>query len=100
MMFPALVIFQNLPVCVGVGVKQDVRLIEQFYGTIVGYPLKIKFMELGVLAHIAGWQMRGFSLSSLSVQVTGTILNRCVDAGDEKRVTRNGDRNGSILLDQ
>ena len=75
---------QNLPVCVGVGVKQDVRLIEQFYGTLVGYPLKIKFMELGVLAHIAGWQMRGFSLSSLSVQVTGTILNRCVDAGDEK----------------
>ena len=51
---------------------------------IIGYPLKIKFMELGVLAHIAGWQMRGFSLSSLSVQVTGTILNRCVDAGDEK----------------
>ena len=23
-------------------------------------------------------------MSSLSVQVTGTILNRCVDAGDEK----------------
>ena len=44
----------------------------------------MKFVELEVLAHIAGWHMRGFSLTCMSVQVQGTILNCCIDNADGK----------------
>ena len=51
---------------------------------MTGISFKMKFVELEVLAHIAGWHMRGFSLTCMSVQVQGTILNRCVDNADGK----------------
>ena len=37
-----------------------------------------------MLAHIAGWQLRGFSMTNMGVQALGTLLNRCVSSGDRK----------------
>ena len=65
-------------------IKKDLMIIEDVYGILTGISFKMKFVELEVLAHIAGWHMRGFSLTCMSVQVQGTILNRCVDNADGK----------------
>ena len=59
-------------------------IIEDVYWILTGISFKMKFVELEVLAHIAGWHMRGFSLTCMSVQIQGTILNRCVDNADGK----------------
>ena len=74
----------NIPTCIGVGIKEDLRIIEEVFGILSNSIFRMKFVDLEVLAHIAGWEMRGFSLTSAAVQTLGTIVNRCVHTGDGK----------------
>ena len=51
-------LIEELPVCVGLGVRADVSKIEEFYSIIAGRPVKMRgFVDLAVLAVIAGWKM-------------------------------------------
>ena len=51
-------LIEELPVCVGLRVKADVSKIEEFYSIIAGRPVKMRgFVDLAVLAVIAGWKM-------------------------------------------
>ena len=78
-------LIEELPVCVGLGVRADVSKIEEFYSIIAGRPVKMRgFVDLAVLAVIAGWKMNARGMTCMAVQVCGTILNKCVWKGDGK----------------
>ena len=90
---------QTLPVCVGVKIWKTLLLIEEFYGILSESPIKIKYVDLEFITHIAGWQLRGFSMTSMGVKALGTILNRCVGTDALELVKTDGDRSGNIFLD-
>ena len=51
-------LLQDLPLCVGLGVKGDVHNIEQFYTEVSGINLEMAgFIDLSALALLAGYQM-------------------------------------------
>ena len=51
-------LLQNLPVCVGLGVKGDVHEVEQFYSKVSRANLEMAgFIDLSALALLAGYQM-------------------------------------------
>ena len=72
-----------LPVCVGVGIIGMISCIEEFYGILSRSLISIRSVDLEVIAHIAGWQLRGFSMTSMGVQALGTV-HRCVGEGEGK----------------
>ena len=76
---------QGLPNCVGVGIREDVKKIEDFLSILTNSLVKMKpALDLEVIALISGWQMENFTMKCMSVQIMGTILNRCVGFGDWK----------------
>ena len=77
-------LLNKLPVCMGVGIREVTSSIEEFYGILSRSLISIRSVDLEVIAHIAGWQLRGFSMKSMGVQALGTILNRCVGVGEGK----------------
>ena len=57
-------LLQNLPVCVGLGVKGDVHEVEQFYTEVFGVNLEMAgFINLSALALLAGYQMNARGMS-------------------------------------
>ena len=78
-------LLQNLPICVGLGVKGDVLEVEQFYSEVSGANLEMAgFIDLSTLALLAGYQMNARGMTPMGVQVLGAILNKCVSTGDNK----------------
>ena len=76
-------LLQNLPVCVGLGVKGDVHEVEQFYTEVSGVNLEMAgFIDLSVLALLDGYQMNSRGMTQMGVKVLVTILNKCVSTGD------------------
>ena len=78
-------LLENIPVCVGLGIKADVLKIEEFFSLLANRPVKMKgFVDLAVLSVIAGWKMYGRGMTCMGVQVIGTLLNKCVSTGDNR----------------
>ena len=77
-------LLNKLPVCRGVGIRGIIICIEKFYGILSHSLISIRSVDLEVIAHIAGWQLRGFSMTLMGVQALGTVLNRCVGGGEGK----------------
>ena len=51
-------LLQDLPICVGLGVKGDLHEIEQFYSKVSVINLEMAgFIDLSALALVAGYQM-------------------------------------------
>ena len=76
-------LIEDLPVCIGLGIKADVSKIEEFYSFIAGRSVKMHgFVDLSVLAVIAGWRMNSRGMTCVGVQICGTILNKCVSTRD------------------
>ena len=76
-------LIEDLPVCIGLGIKADVSKIEEFYSFIAGRSVKMHgFVDLSVRAVIAGWRMNSRGMTCVGVQICGTILNKCVSTGD------------------
>ena len=72
-------LLRNLPVCVGLGVKGDVHEVEQFYSEVCGVNLEMAgFIDLSVLAVLAGYQMNARGMTPMGVQVLGAILNNAL----------------------
>ena len=50
------------------GVRADVSKIEEFYSIIAGRPVKMRgFVDLAVLAVIAGWKMNARGMTCMAV---------------------------------
>ena len=76
-------LIEGLPLCVGLGIKADLIKIEEFYSLLADRPVKMRgFVDLAVLAAMAGWRMNVQGITCIGVQVIGTVLNKCVSSGD------------------
>ena len=61
-------LLRDLPVCVGLGVKED--KIEQFYIEVSGINMEMAgFIDLSALVLIAGYQMNARGMTPMGVQV-------------------------------
>ena len=75
----------DIPVCTGLGVRRDIKDIEDFYSTISGKDIEmLGFIDLSSLAIAAGYKLRAKNMTAMGVQVMGTILNKCVSTGDNQ----------------
>ena len=80
-----LCILRDLPVSTGLGVQRDIRGIEEFYSLISGSRVELKagFLDLVVLATVAGYQFSSKNMTCLGVQVLGSLMNKTVSTGDD-----------------
>jgi len=73
----------ELPVCMGLGIKSDVQNVELFFSLASGRDVKLRgFVELSVLATLAGWELESRGMTVMGVQLMGTVLNKCASVGD------------------
>ena len=64
-------------------ISRDKRRIEEFFSIVSNSTVRmLPVIELEVLALVTCWNMKGFTITCMSVQVMGTILNRCVGSRD------------------
>ena len=76
-------LLEDLPVCVGLGVRTDVRDVEEVFSMLHGRDVKLRgYIDLGVLATLCGWQLYARGMTTMGVQVMGVVLNKCVSTGD------------------
>ena len=77
-------VLKDLPVCTGVGVRQDVVGIEEFYSILSGETVELNgFVDLSAMAAAAGYQFRARNMTAMGVQILGTVLNKTVSTGDD-----------------
>ena len=61
------------------------KKIEDFLSILTNSLVKMKAaIDVEVIALVSRWQIEDFTMTCMSVQVMGTILNRCVGFGDWK----------------
>ena len=78
-------ILRNLPVSAGLGIRRDVRGIEEFYSLLADEPVELSngFIDLAALSIAAGYKFHARNMTALGVQVIGTLLNKTVSTGDD-----------------
>ena len=78
-------LIRTIPVCTGLGVRSDVKDVEEFYSDLSGEKVEMKgYIALDALAVVSGWKMQARSMTCMGIQILGTLLNKCVSTGDEK----------------
>ena len=72
---------RNLPVSAGLGIRRDVRGIEEFYSLLADEPVVLSngFLDLSSLSIAAGYKFHARNMTALGVQVIGTLLNKTGD---------------------
>ena len=76
-------LIRKLPVVTGVGIKNDVKLIEEHYSIISGEPVNMaSFIELGSLLVLAGWRAINANMPIINAIIVGTIINKMSSCGD------------------
>ena len=66
---------ETIPVCVRLGVQGDVDDINHFYSLFFSRRVQMQgYIDLGVLAILAGWELYSKEMTTMGVQVFGTIL--------------------------
>ena len=76
---------RSIPVCTGLGIRSDVLDIKEFYTQLSGQEVKMKgFIGLETLAVVAGYRLKLMAMTTMGVQIVGTILNKCSSTGDQK----------------
>ena len=78
-------LLRDLPVSARLGVRRDVRGIEDFYSLIADKPIQMMngFVDLAAMSIAAGFKFHARNMNTLGVQVLGTILNKTVSTGDD-----------------
>ena len=78
-------LLRNLPVSAGLGIRRDVRGIEEFYSLLADEPVVLSngFLDLASLSIAAGYKFHARNMTALGVQVIGTLLNKTVSTGDD-----------------
>ena len=65
------------------GVRRDVGGIEEFYSILSGKDDELNgFIDLSVMAAAAGYKFSARNMTTIGVQVLGTVLNKTVSTGD------------------
>ena len=76
---------ESVPPVVGAGIKHDVVGIEKFVQHITGKSMQFKgYVELGVLATLAGWQLERRGMFHLSLITMGSTMNKLVSCCDSQ----------------
>ena len=75
----------SVPLCTGLGVKDDVAEVELYFGLFSGKPVNMKgFVDLSELAVMSGYALRSRTMTTMGIQILGTVLNKMVSTGDDK----------------
>ena len=73
----------DFPVVTGIGIREDVLMIEEIYSMIAGEPVTMQgFLELGTLATLAGWQLKNKDVTAMSIVTLGCTMNELCYRGD------------------
>ena len=79
------VLLNSLPVCQGLGIRNDVDMIQLTYTYLSGERVKLKgFIDLESLAVLAGWRLEATNMTAMSMIALGFVMNKCVSKGDKK----------------
>ena len=78
-------LLQCLPVSAGLGVRRDVRGVQEFFSLISGKEVILKngFIDLTSLAVLAGYKFHSKNMTAMGVQVMGSLLNKMVSTADD-----------------
>ena len=78
-------LLQCLPVSAGLGVRRDVRGVQEFYSLISGTELILEngFLDLTSLAVLAGYKFPSKNMTAMGVQVIRSLLNQMVSTADD-----------------
>ena len=76
-------LLESLPVVTGLGIREDVMLVEKVFGIISRLDVQMQgFVELGSLAVLAGWRLEARSMTAMSMIALGGAMNKMCSAGD------------------
>ena len=76
-------LIRTLPLVTGVGIKNDVVIIENHYSLYAGEKVEMAgFLELGALLVLAGWRAINANMPVIHAIVVGTVLNKISSCGD------------------
>ena len=76
-------LIRSLPLVTGVGIKNDVTIIENHYSLYSGVKVEMAgFLELGSLLVLSGWGAVNANMPVIHALVVGTILNKISSCGD------------------
>ena len=90
---------ESLPLCMGLGVKKDVEDLEYYYKMIFGKRLSMRgTVDLSALALSVGYAANSRSMTTMGVQILGTVLNKTVSRGDDKWAWAWNDLPGSLQI--
>ena len=77
-------LLRDLPVSARLGVRRDVRGVEEFYTLIYGSEVRLVsgFLDLTSLAINAGYKFHSKNMTAMEVQIIRILLNKTVSTGD------------------
>ena len=76
-------LIRALPLVTGVGIKNDVTIIENHYSLYAGEKVEMAgFLELGSILVLAGWRAINANMPVIHALVAGTVLNKISSCGD------------------
>ena len=69
----------------GLGVQGDESDVNHFFSLFSGRNMQMQgYIDLGALAMLAGYELQSRAMTTMGVQICGTILNKCSSTGDGK----------------
>ena len=73
-----------LPTCMGVGIRNDVLGIQNWYTHLSGVECRMEngFLDLASLATFAGWQLMAVNMTAMAMITLGSTMNKEVSAAD------------------
>ena len=81
---PAVLEFvKNSSTLVGVGVRTDVTGLEECYSMLSGSKVLLpKFVDIGSLATVLGWDLGSTGMPAIALATTGLLMNKLCSEGD------------------
>ena len=78
-------ILRDLLVSAGLAICRDIWGVEEFYSLFSGVEDRLErgFIDLTTLAVLSGYKFQFRNMTTMSVQIQGTLLNKNVSTGDE-----------------
>ena len=78
-------LLNSLPVCYGLGIRNDVLTVQDVFTRLSGEEVKMKgFIQLDALAILSGWQFKYKHMTAMSMIMLGSTMNKVVSQGDGK----------------
>ena len=76
---------QSIPIGIGLAVGNDISEIDWFFSELSGEQVYMQgFIDIGALAVLCGYELNSLQMTTVAVQVWGTIMNKMVSTGDDK----------------